>query len=794
MTWTERISRLKAASREALPGLDPERARLITEYYQGLDDGDQRSPVLVRAGAFRYLLAHRAISIPRGEWLVGEKGSRPKAAPTYPELCCHTLEDLNLLDEREKIRFRVEDETRELYREQIIPYWKGKTIREKIFSRVAAAWKDCYRAGIFTEFMEQRSPGHTVLDDKIYHQGLNDLIRRIHAVRQSLQEADLGNGGPEISDKMDQLDAMETAARSLIEFAGRYADYAEELAGREEDPAWREELLRIRDICRRVPANPPGTFREALQYYWFVHLGVTLELNPWDAFCPGHLDQHLEPFYSREMEAGTLTREAAKEMLMALWIKFENQPAPPKVGVTAEESSTYTDFVQINLGGVRPDGSDGVNEVSYLILEVIEDMHQVQPNPSVHWSSTTPEKFARRTAEVIRRGTGKPDLFNSEAVVSEMVRLGKSLEDARAGGTSGCVETGAFGKESYILTGYFNLPKVLEITLHSGRDPGTGKLIGLETGDPRSFGSFEELFEAFLTQLNYFIDVKLEGNRIIEELYKHEMPAPFLSLLIDDCIEKAQDYHAGGARYNTSYIQGVGLGTITDSLAALKVHVFDERRLAMEQVLELLERNFEDDERNRQLMLNRTPRYGNDHPVPDEIMHRVFEGYFSAVEGRPTPRGGTTHINLLPTTCHIYFGSVLGATPDGRLAGTPVSEGISPVQGADRRGPTAVLRSAAKFDHTRTGGTLLNQKINPRLVEDQEGLEKLIDLVKTYFYLGGHHIQFNVIDRETLRKAQEHPDQYRDLIVRVAGYSDYFCDLSEALQEEIISRTEHQSY
>jgi len=790
MAMSGRIQGLKRRSTAAQPALDPERARLLTEFYRGLPDQEEHSPVLVRARAFRYLLAHRSISIPRGEWLVGEKGSGPRAAPTYPELCCHTLQDLKLLDSRKKIRFGVDQETRRLYQEEIIPFWRGRTMREKIFRLVSQEWRDCYTAGVFTEFMEQRSPGHTVLDNKIYEQGMEDLISRITTAREKFRK----ESGDHIQERLDQLEAMEIAAKALTAFAGRYAELAERQAAVEQDPAWKEELVRLGAICRRVPAHPPRTFREALQYYWFVHLGVTLELNPWDAFCPGHLDQHLEAFYRREIERGSLTREQAKELLMALWIKFDNQPAPPKVGVTAEESGTYTDFVQINLGGIRPDGSDGVSEVSYLILDVIEEMHQVQPNPSVHLSTETPVSFALRTAEVIRRGTGKPDLFNSEVVVAEMVRAGKSLEDARAGGTSGCVETGAFGKESYILTGYFNLPKVLEITLNNGVDPRTGEMIGLETGAPGEFETYQDLFDSFQKQLNHFLEIKLEGNRLIEAIYMEEMPAPFLSLLIDDCIESARDYHAGGARYNTNYIQGVGLGTITDALTALKVHVFEEGVLTMAEVLELLENDFAEGERERQLLLNRTPRYGNDHPVPDGVMREVFQSYFQAVEGHPTPRGGTTHVNLLPTTCHIYFGSVLGATPDGRKAGQPVSEGISPVQGADQKGPTAVLRSAAKFDHTLTGGTLLNQKINPQLVEDQVGLEKLVSLIRTYFRLGGHHIQFNVVDRATLLAARANPDRHRDLIVRVAGYSDYFCDLSDSLQEEIISRTEHRAF
>ena len=788
MKLTPRVLKLQKDSKTAVPTLDPERARLLTAFYRNTDLGHYAIPVQ-RAMAFEYILLNKEISIAEGELLVGEKGSGPRRAPTYPELCTHSLTDLEILDQRTKVPFKVEDQTRKIYQEQIIPFWEGKSTREKLLGRMSEAWLGAYQAGVFTEFMEQRSPGHTVLDDKIYHKGLEDFLAEIELSKTALEA-----GNPASPAKLENLEAMAITARALIGFAGRYVKLARELAENTEDPTGAAELEKIAEICERVPAKKPRTFHEALQYYWFVHLGVTLELNPWDAFCPGHLDQHLEPYYQRDLEEGILTRAGAEELLACLWIKFDNQPAPPKVGVTAEESGTYTDFVQINLGGLRADGSSGANPVSYLILDTIQTMKQVQPNPSAHISEGTPDDFLVRVLEVIREGMGKPDLFNSEMVVKEMTRVGKDLVDARLGGTSGCVETGAFGKEAYILTGYFNIPKVLEITLNNGVDPLTGQMLGLETGDLAGFQTYRDLFEAFKKQLAHFIEIKIQGNLEIEKLFAEEMPAPFLSLLTDDCILKGLDYHQGGARYNTSYIQGVGLGTITDMLSALKTHVFEEKNLPMATLLELLASDFEGRERERQLLLNRTPRYGNDDDRADQIAQDVFNSFVDLIDGRPNARGGSHHVNMLPTTCHVYFGSKVGATPDGRRSGLPLSEGISPVQGADRKGPTAVLNSTAKIDHCKTGGTLLNQKLNPSLVDTPAGLRKLAQLVRGYFELGGHHLQFNVVDRATLQAARENPEAYRDLIVRVAGYSDYFCDLSDALQLEIISRTEHQGF
>ncbi len=788
MTMSERVARLRQQSLEAVPTLSTERAELLTEFYR--QHTELMSAPLRRALAFQYLLEHKAIYIGEGELIVGEKGPAPKATPTYPELCCHSLEDLEILDSREKIPFKVSPEARRVYAETIIPFWRGKTMRELLFREMTDEWLAAYQAGVFTEFMEQRSPGHTVLDDKIYRRGLLEFKQEI---QRRLAELDY-HRDPEAYAKQEELKAMLICADALIRFAQRHAEKALELAQQEADPQRRAELARIAEVCSHVPAHAPRDFWEALQAYWFVHLGVTIELNPWDAFCPGKLDQHLYPFYKKGLEEGTLTREQAEELLQCLWIKFNNQPAPPKVGVTAAESSTYTDFAQINLGGVRPDGSDGVNEVTYLLLDVIEEMRLLQPSSSIQVSKKNPDGFIKRAARIIRTGFGQPSVFNSDLIVQELVRMGKSVADARCGGSSGCVEVGAFGKESYILTGYLNMPKVLELTLNNGLDPRTGQRIGPATGDPTQFQSFEELFEAYRQQLNYFVDVKVRGNNVIERLYAAYMPAPFLSLLIDDCIAKGKDYHDGGARYNTTYIQGVGLGTMADALTAIRYHVFDHKTLSMADLLAALRADFAGREEVRQLLLHKTPRYGNDDDYADEVMCAVFEAYFQAVEGRPNTKGGCYHINLLPTTVHVYFGSVVGATPDGRRAWTPLSEGISPVQGADRHGPTAVLKSAAKMDHVRTGGTLLNQKFTPHLLRDDKGLDNLVHLVRGYFRLDGHHIQFNVVDAATLRAAQQNPEQYRNLIVRVAGYSDYFCDLSRALQDEIIARTEHQSF
>jgi formate C-acetyltransferase len=464
------------------------------------------------------------------------------------------------------------------------------------------------------------------------------------------------------------------------------------------------------------------------------------------------------------------------------------------VGITLKESATYTDFCNINIGGIQPDGSDGVNDVSYLMLKIIEDMRILQPSTNVQISRKNPDKFLIEAGRVIREGMGFPSVFNTDSVVEELLRQGKSIEDAREGGCSGCVEVGAFGKEAYILTGYFNMVKVLEITLHNGVDPATGKQLGLKTGDPRDFKSMDDLLAAMKQQISHFVDIDIRGNNVIERLFAKYMPAPFMSVVIDDCIKKGRDYNDGGARYHSRYIQFVGLGSITDCLSSLNKHVFTDKTMSMDHLLAVLAADFNGYEKERQIFLNKTPKYGNDDEAADSLIMGVFEMIYELVNGRPTPTGGTYRVEMLPTTCHVYFGAVTGATPDGRKAGIALSEGISPVQGADRYGPTAVIKSAAKLDHQRTGGTLLNQKFSPPVLAGEKGLSSLKDLIRTYFRLDGHHIQFNVVDSDMLRDARLNPENYQDLIVRVAGYSDYFNNLTPALQDEIIARTEQQGF
>ena len=811
----ERIKRLRQQNFDTPTTLSIERALIETAFYK--EHYGTMPIAMLRAKNFYEICKKKTIYIGEDELIVGERGPKPKAVPTFPELTCHTVEDLHTLDTRDLQSYHISQEDIDTYEREVIPYWKGKTQRERIFNHVSKEWEEAYHAGVFTEFMEQRAAGHTAMDGKMYHTGLLDVKKRIEEKIASLDYI----YDPEATDKQQELEAMMVSCDAAILFAERHAELAEQMAVKESNPQRKAELEKIADVCRWVPAHAPRDLWEAIQMYWFVHLGTVTELNGWDSMNPGHIDQHLYPFYKKGLEEGTLDRDKAKELISCLWIKFNNQPAPPKVGVTALESGTYNDFTNINIGGVDREGNSAVNDISYMILEIQEELHELQPGLSIHIAKNTPDEFLLEGIKVIRQGHGYPSIFNPDTYIQELVREGKTLEDAREGGCSGCIEVGAFGKEAYLLTGYLNTPKILEITLNNGVDPETGKKLGIETGDPRDFKSFEELYEAWHKQMIYFVNLKLSVNNYIERMFSLYAPATFLSLYIDDCIEKGKDYYSGGARYNTTYIQCTGLGTITDCFTTLKKHVYEDGRYSMDEILKACACNWgahesssssssdntpQPEETNvctselqiskkleimRLYIRNHTPFFGNDDSYADTIAVRVYEDLVRAIEGRPNTRGGKTQLNMLSTTCHNYFGSVCGATPNGRFAHFAISDGTSPAHGSDSHGPTAVIKSLGKLDQTKSGGTLLNVRFVPSLLKREEDLKKFGSLIRTYFKFGGHHIQFNIVDTETLLDAQKNPEEYRDLLVRVAGYSDYFNDMTEQLQNEIIARTEN---
>ncbi len=780
----ERVERLRNQSINSEPEIFAERAVLVTESYRQTDSFS--SPIR-RAFALRHILENMTIVINEDELIVGEKTIKYRGSPLYPELYCMSIEELETIGKREHAPFKVSDQTKAVLAEKVIPYWKGKTMYDKIMAVMGETWKRSLENGVFSEYSLSRAPGHVNLDGKVIQKGLIGLRKEVD---ESLKNID--DCSPNCYRQRQELEAMKIAMDAAISFAKRHASKASELAQTEKDPRRREELKKIARVCEDVPMHPARSFHEALQSFWFVHLISLLEVNNW-AIGPGRFDLYMYPFYRKDIESGVLTRGEAKELLECLWIKFNNTVAPAKESKTASMSATYNDFALLNIGGLDAEGQDAVNELSYLMLDVIMEMRLIQPNSIVLVSEKSSDLFLKRVTEVIREGFGQPAVFNADLVIQELLNKGKSLVDARLGGPNGCVTVNACGKEHMAATGYCNWIKILEITLNNGRNPVTGEDIGLKTGEAAYFKSFDELMQAYRKQLEYFVSIKVKGNNLIDMMWTEHIPVPFLSILVEDCIKKGKDFHAGGARYNMSYIQGVGLGTFADSLSAIKKFVFDDRKITLDDLIKAMRDDFEGQERLRQMLWNKGPKYGNNDEYADRVMKGIVDMYYETLNDRPTSREGKYGIELLPTTVHVYFGSICGATPDGRRAGKPLSDGVSPAQGADRDGPTSVIKSAAKMDQGRFCGTLLNQKFSPQVLKSTEDLNKLGSLIRTYFRLNGHHIQFNVIDAGTLREAQAKPEEYRNLIVRVAGYSDHFVNLSKGLQDEIISRTEQTS-
>ena len=785
---SERVKRLRDASFDQHPCISIERALLETEFYRE-NEGKLPMPVL-RGANFKHLCENKTLYIGKDELIVGERGPFPKAVSTFPELTCHTRHDFEVLTTRAQQNYTVASADMDIYEKEVEPYWRGRCMRDKLFERMPEAWNLLYEAGTFTEFGEQRALGHTSLDNTIYHKGALDMKKEIAEARAKL---DFIND-PEATAKDEQLQGMDISCDAVIIFAERHADLAEKMAAEEKDETRKAELLKIADVCRWVPAHAPRDFWEAVQMYWFVHLATITELNGWDAMSPGHLDQHLGPFYEKGLADGTLTRDEAKELLACLFIKVNNTPAPPKVGVTAKESGTYNDFTNINLAGLKRDGTDGSNEVTYICLELFNELRLLQPQGNIQVSERTPDNVIRAAARVFRNGMGYPSVFNADMVIQEQMRVGKSLEDAREGGTSGCIETGCSGKEAYLLHGYLNVPKLLEYALTNGVDMLTGKQVSIKTGELSEFKTFDDLYAAFEKQMAYVVDTKIGVDNYLRYQYATNMAATYLSCVIRDCIEKGKDYYNGGPRYNSDYIQCCGIGTITDSLSAIKKHVYDEGTYTLEELVAAMKDNWEGHEAMRLTLWNKTPFFGNDDDYADDIMRRVYDSLFKTIDGKHSILGPTYHLNMLSTTCHNYFGQKLAATPNGRFSGMPESDGTSPSHGADRHGPTAVVKSLGKMDQVKSGGTLLNQRFLPSVLAGEEGIEGVKNLIRAYFKLGGHHIQFNVVDEATLRDAQAHPDNYRGLLVRVAGYSDYFVDLDNYQQEEIIARNAQESF
>jgi formate C-acetyltransferase len=770
-------------NRSTPPEVHPYRAVAVTRSYQETEG----QPIAIRRGKMLYrVLAEQPVTIQKGELIVGMKTLTPRGSPVYPEINCAWVErDLDRLATRRDTPFFVSDATKRILREQVFPYWRGRQIADRINAAVPPEiWKADDR-GVIYNYFRSRTIGHfQAAYDKVLAKGMRGIIADV--------EASLGRLDARAADytsKRQFLESVVLACEGAVLFAGRYAAEAQRLSRTESDPVWRAELEKTADILRKVPAQPAQTFQEALQSFWITHLVLNLETSG-HAFGPGRFDQHLYPYYRRSIDSGEVTREQAQELLDLLWVKFDEITLAKDSG-ESQTSSSYPDFQNLNIGGLTRGGRDAVNELSYMCLNALEHTLLPQPGLSAQISSVTQPKFLVRCCEVLRLGTGMPAMFNSDVMVLGMVNRGKTLSDARASSLNGCVAAFCDGKDRMASTGYFNLAKALELALNDGVDRMTGERLGPRTGDPRAFASFDELLAAFTAQVEYFVDLKVRYDDIVRGIYATHCPVPLTSAVIDDCIASATDWHAGGSRYKIATMSGVAVGTVADAFSGIRTHVFEKRSFGMAELVDALDRNWDGFELLRQTLINKTPHYGNDDDAADDLAVKVQDIFCTAVERHTDIQGAKYWVDLLPTTSHIALGEVTGATPDGRRAGSWLSEGVSPVQGHDRKGPTAATRSVAKLDHARTNGTLLNIKINPQTVKTDRDLHQLAALIRGYFSQGGHHMQFNIVDRDVLLEAMDHPERHRNLLIRVAGYSDYFTLLSADIQQEILSRAEH---
>jgi len=773
------------------PSVDITRARIVTRVHRE----HQGEPLVSIWGHAMYrLLTELPIDIAPGELVVGAPTVRPRAAQLFPEVQSGWLgAELDGVGTRAWDPLVMSDEDRREVREDILPFWKGKTIAERLFAQCPpdtarliylepSVWPTRSTGIIDNYSLIQKGIGTVVPNyRKVLEQGVSGIIREVDERIEALDLAD-----PATPSRVVFLKSARMALQGLVAFAGRYAQRALELARTETDEVRRGELQRIHEVCSRVPEHPARNFHEAVQSFWFTHVAIRIEESG-HSLSPGRFDQYMYPYL------GSLSSDAALERVECLFVKFSEL----MLFVNADTSKFYTGVPQwqnLNIGGRKPDGQDATNEVSHLCLDAMIDLKVVQPDISVRVHADTPEDFLLRACELARLGTGHPKFYNEDLIAYSMACKGLSIVESRDFAIMGCVEPRVQAKEGIHLTGGFiNLPAALELALNDGVWRRTGKRVGLPTGDSRRFTTFDQVKAAFEAQLAYIIRHMFVVNAIAETAYSELLCSPFLSALTEGCIESGRPLQKGGAIYNFGpAVNEIGIADTGDSLAAIKTLVFDEKRLSMDRLMAALEHDFEGYEDVRTMLLHEAPKFGNDDDYVDGITRDAVQHGNREVMRYRNIFGGQAQSGIIAVTAGIPFGGVVGALPSGRRAGQPLADNSSPYPGNDRFGPTAIARSVAKLDAAALrNGTLLNLRLSPQSSAGADGLRKMAAVLRGLCDVGCWHAQFNVVDTRTLRAAQEHPEEYTDLLVRVAGYSAYFTQLHRDVQEDIIRRTEH---
>ncbi len=778
---TERVVRLKQRLLQQTRLVDVERARYATQSYRQTEGEPM---VIRRARLLLHLVRSLSIAIYPAEIIVGNRSLFPRMGVIAPEGAVDWLDqELEILPTRPQDRFSITPEQIQELRTEIFPYWRGQTLEDIVATTIPEDVQQAVAGKVFSLNQTDHAQGHILPDVEAWLRlGVRGLREQVTIARQQ----------PEVQSDEQQTfyDAALIALQAAEEFMLRYAELARRMAVEIGDEARRQELEQIAAVCQWVSENPARDFWEALQALWFLFVLLQIESNA-SSFSPGHFDQYMLPYLERDLASGRLTLAQGQELLEYLWLKF-SEVVLLRSSKSARYFAGFPIGFNIVLGGQLPTGGDATNLLSYMCLRAQADLGLTQPNLSIRIHRDSPEEFLLAAAAVIGKGSGMPQVFNDEVIIPGQLNRGIAREDALNYAVVGCVELSTPGKAlGWSDAAMFNMTRVLELTLFGGKDAHTGAQIGPETPPLDQMDSFEALELAYDKQLAHFVRLMVKGCDLVDGIHAQIYPSPFLSLVIADCLARGIDVTAGGAHYNFSGVQGVQIANVADSLAAIRQAIFEEKWVTPSQLLTALKENFQGQKLLRQRLLHRAPKYGNDDDRVDGYAQKWADRYCALVEQYPTRRGGVYQPGFYTVSAHVPMGANVGAMPDGRLAGTPLADGgLSPSAGVDRRGATAVLKSISKLDlKLASNGTLLNMKFLPSFFEGPQALKKFVLFLRGFCRLKIPHVQFNVVSAETLRQAQQQPEQYRSLVVRVAGYSAYFTELDKELQDEIIRRT-----
>ena len=825
-----RIQKLVDALYEHMPVIESARAKLITESYKETEG----EPIITRrAKAFAHILHNIPIIIRDNELIVGSSTIAPRGCQTFPEFSYEWLEaELDTVATRTANPFEIAEETKAELKEAD-KYWKGKTTSELATSYMAPEAIKAIEHNIFTPGNYfYNGVGHvTVKYWEVLETGFEGIMEK---AQKELDGCSVGDGN--YARKSHFLEAVILSCKAVIDYAGRYAKLAQEMAAQTSDPVRKQELFVIAENCSRVPAKGAQNFYEACQSFWFVQQLLQMESSG-HSISPGRFDQYMYPYYKKDMEAGTITREFAQELMDCIWVKL-NDLNKCRDAASAEGFAGYSLFQNLIAGGQNKEGEDVTNDLSVMCIQASMHVHLPAPSLSVRVWNGSPHEFLIKAAELTRTGIGLPAYYNDEVIIPALQNRGLSLEDAREYNIIGCVEPQKAGKtEGWHDAAFFNMCRPLELVFSNGMDK--GEMVGIPTGDVTQMKTFDEFFDAYKKQMEYCISLLVNADNAIDVAHAERCPLPFLSCMIDDCLKEGKSVQEGGAVYNFTGPQGFGIANMADGLFAIRKLVYEDKKVSMKELKEALAWNYDKGldaqsagdmtemimkamqkagrnvdastaegllktfmgmkpgeqktQRFKEIhdMIDEVPKFGNDIPEVDYFAREVAYTYSKPLQKYNNPRGGKFQAGLYPVSANVPLGGQTGATPDGRYAHTPVADGVSPSAGKDVKGPTAAATSVSRLDHfIVSNGTLFNQKFHPSALSGREGLEKFVALIRGYFDQKGMHMQFNVVDRQTLLDAQEHPEKYKHLVVRVAGYSALFTTLSRSLQDDIIRRTE----